>query len=89
MNRVAVITDIHANLSALEATLAEVDRLDVDARSLSRSFFFEFPTRGHWVLPVSGCARRLELAFLDTPARRPDTSCLRRTRMRWALHQSS
>ena len=26
MNRVAVITDIHANLSALEATLAELDR---------------------------------------------------------------
>ena len=84
-----MITDTHANLLALEATLAELDRLDVDARSLSRSFFFEFPTLGHWVSPVSACARRLELAFPDTPARRPDTSCLRRTRMRWTLHQSS
>jgi putative phosphoesterase len=31
MNRVAVITDIHANLPALEATLAEIERLGVDA----------------------------------------------------------
>ena len=31
MKRVAVITDIHANLSALEATLAEIERLGVDA----------------------------------------------------------
>ena len=31
MNRVAVITDIHANLPALEATLAEIERLAVDA----------------------------------------------------------
>jgi putative phosphoesterase len=31
MRRVAVITDIHANLPALEATLAEIDRLGVDA----------------------------------------------------------
>jgi putative phosphoesterase len=31
MNRVAVITDIHANLPALEATLAEIDQLGVDA----------------------------------------------------------
>jgi putative phosphoesterase len=31
VNRVAVITDIHANLPALKATLAEIERLDVDA----------------------------------------------------------
>jgi putative phosphoesterase len=31
VNRVAVITDIHANMSALEATLAEVEGLGVDA----------------------------------------------------------
>jgi predicted phosphodiesterase len=31
VNRVAVITDIHANLPALEATLAQIDDLDVDA----------------------------------------------------------
>ena len=31
MSCVAVITDIHANLPALEAALAEVERLDVDA----------------------------------------------------------
>ena len=30
MKRVAVITDIHANLPALEATLAEIERLGVD-----------------------------------------------------------
>ena len=30
MRRVAVITDIHANLPALEATLAEIERLGVD-----------------------------------------------------------
>ncbi|MGH3081594.1 MAG: metallophosphoesterase family protein [Gaiellaceae bacterium] len=31
MSRVAVITDIHANLPALEPTLAETERLAVDA----------------------------------------------------------
>lgn len=31
MNRVAVITDIHANLPALEATLADIEELGVDA----------------------------------------------------------
>jgi putative phosphoesterase len=31
LNRVAVITDIHANFPALEATLADIERLDVDA----------------------------------------------------------
>ncbi len=31
MNRVAVITDIHANLPALEATLSEIEGLGVDA----------------------------------------------------------
>ena len=31
MNRVAVITDIHANLPALEATLADIEELSVDA----------------------------------------------------------
>jgi putative phosphoesterase len=31
VKRVAVITDIHANLPALEATLAEIERLGVDA----------------------------------------------------------
>ena len=31
MNRVAVITDIHANLPALEATLGEIERIGVDA----------------------------------------------------------
>jgi putative phosphoesterase len=31
MTRVGVMTDIHANLPALEATLAEIEKLDVDA----------------------------------------------------------
>ncbi len=31
MKKVAVITDLHANLPALEAALAEIDRLAVDA----------------------------------------------------------
>jgi predicted phosphodiesterase len=31
VNRVAVITDIHANLPALEATLEEIGRLGADA----------------------------------------------------------
>jgi Calcineurin-like phosphoesterase superfamily domain len=31
MNRVAVITDIHANMAALEATLSELEALSVDA----------------------------------------------------------
>jgi hypothetical protein len=31
VNRVAVFTDIHANMPALVATLAEIDRLGLDA----------------------------------------------------------
>ena len=31
MNRVAVITDIHGNLPALEASLAAIDAIGVDA----------------------------------------------------------
>src|SRR5918998_6623132 len=31
MERITVITDIHANLPALEATLAQIGELDVDA----------------------------------------------------------
>jgi hypothetical protein len=31
LNRVAIITDIHANLPALEASLEAIDQLGVDA----------------------------------------------------------
>lgn len=46
------------------------------ARSLSRSFFYEFPGLGHWVNPVHACPRTIMLAFLDRPLERPDSSCI-------------
>ena len=46
------------------------------ARSLSRSFFYEFPGLGHWVNPAHACPRKIMLAFLDRPAQRPDASCI-------------
>lgn len=46
------------------------------ARTLSRSFFYEFPGLGHWVNPVHACPRRIMLAFLDRPTVRPDASCI-------------
>lgn len=47
------------------------------SRTLSRRFFFEFPGLGHWVNPAHPCPRRIMLAFLDDPTRRPDARCLR------------
>ena len=46
------------------------------ARSLGRSFFYDFPGLGHWVNPAHACPRKIMLAFLDRPTQRPDASCI-------------
>lgn len=45
------------------------------AEYLSNSFFFEFPGIGHNII-LDHCARTIASAFLDDPARAPDTSCI-------------
>lgn len=46
------------------------------AETLSNSFYYEFPGRGHGVLRSDRCGLEIGLAFLDAPTIEPDTSCL-------------
>jgi pimeloyl-ACP methyl ester carboxylesterase len=46
------------------------------ARTLSRSYFFEFPGTGHVVLGRSYCSTDMFQAFVEVPTQRPDASCL-------------
>jgi pimeloyl-ACP methyl ester carboxylesterase len=46
------------------------------SRSLSNSFFFEFPGTGHAVYLTSLCPNDITQAFYDRPGRRPDSSCI-------------
>jgi pimeloyl-ACP methyl ester carboxylesterase len=46
------------------------------ARTLSRSFFYEFPNLGHGVMDSNRCALEIGLQFLDDPTTEPDTSCM-------------
>jgi pimeloyl-ACP methyl ester carboxylesterase len=46
------------------------------ARSLSRSFYFEFPGTGHGVFVSNRCPFTVWHAFLNDPIHRPDASCI-------------
>lgn len=46
------------------------------AATLSRSFYYEFPTTGHGVMRSDRCALEIGLQFLDDPTTEPDASCL-------------
>jgi pimeloyl-ACP methyl ester carboxylesterase len=48
------------------------------AKTLSQSYFFEFPHRGHFMLQsnVNRCAWGIALAFINNPAIKPDGSCI-------------
>jgi pimeloyl-ACP methyl ester carboxylesterase len=46
------------------------------ARTLPRSFFFEFPGVGHHARFGSPCAQSIMLEFLKSPTRRPDAGCI-------------
>lgn len=54
------------------------------ARTLARSRVVLFPTLAHRAFSSSICARRIGLAFVEAPLRRPDTRCVARMpRLRW------
>lgn len=48
----------------------------IAAKTLSRSFFFEFPGLGHGVSIDDDCPRGITEAFLDDPTSKPDDSCI-------------
>jgi pimeloyl-ACP methyl ester carboxylesterase len=50
------------------------------AKTLSKSFFFQFPGVGHGVFDTSSCATNMLLAFLDNPTLPPDSGCMSRLR---------
>ncbi len=46
------------------------------AKTLSKSFFFEFPGIAHGVIDSGECASRIIVAFLDNPTLPPDSGCI-------------
>ena len=46
------------------------------SKTLSHSFFFEFPNAAHGVLDSSDFAKQMILAFLDNPTLPPDSGCI-------------
>ncbi|PDV98437.1 alpha/beta fold hydrolase [Candidatus Chloroploca asiatica] len=46
------------------------------AEGLSNSYFYVLPGGGHAVIDASDCMMSISKAFLDTPTREPDASCL-------------
>ncbi|HWQ13567.1 MAG TPA: alpha/beta fold hydrolase, partial [Roseiflexaceae bacterium] len=72
-----VTSDIPALVLAGEydpATPPEDGR--IAARTLSNSFFFEFPGLGHGVSVDGPCPQSITLAFLENPGVEPDASCI-------------
>jgi pimeloyl-ACP methyl ester carboxylesterase len=48
------------------------------AGQLSRSYFYEFPTMGHFVWEYGrDCPKEISLGFLNSPERAPDTACIK------------
>ncbi len=46
------------------------------ARTLSNSYFFEFPGYGHGVSVSGDCGLNVALAFLNNPDQKPDSRCI-------------
>jgi pimeloyl-ACP methyl ester carboxylesterase len=46
------------------------------ARTLSRSYFFLFPSTGHVVVGTNSCTTSMFRAFLEFPTEKPDTTCM-------------
>jgi pimeloyl-ACP methyl ester carboxylesterase len=46
------------------------------AKQLSKSYYFEFPDKGHAPTASGGCAMNIVLAFLKDPAVEPSRNCL-------------
>jgi pimeloyl-ACP methyl ester carboxylesterase len=75
--REAVVSDVPALVFAGQfdpITPSEWGRLA--AATLSNSFFYEFPSRGHGVMDSDRCALDMGLQFLDDPSAEPDASCM-------------
>lgn len=53
------------------------------SKSLSKSFFAEFPGIGHGVATSNVCGASIMQAFLQNPTTQPDTSCLSRVSLRF------
>lgn len=49
---------------------------ELAARTLSRSYFFQFPGTGHGVISTNKCPDSITHAFLDNPAMKPDAHCI-------------
>lgn len=48
------------------------------AKTLPQSYYFEFPGVGHGASVAGLCPRSIMLSFLDTPTKKPDSSCIRK-----------
>lgn len=73
----AVSSDLPALVLAGEYDPATPVKWAKDAaRTLSSSFFFEFPGVGHGTLDGGDCPVSIILAFLDDPLTEPDSQCI-------------
>ncbi len=50
------------------------------AKTLSHSFFFEFPGTAHGAIDGGDCPKNIMLAFLDNPTLPPDSGCIHNMR---------
>jgi pimeloyl-ACP methyl ester carboxylesterase len=46
------------------------------SKTLSTSYFYVFPNRGHGISPTGGCATRIVSTFLENPTVAPEATCL-------------
>lgn len=53
--------------------------------SLPNASYVQVPMSGHGVILYSACAEEIAEAFIDDPARLPDTSCVSQLRPAWIL----
>jgi uncharacterized protein (DUF885 family)/pimeloyl-ACP methyl ester carboxylesterase len=49
---------------------------ELAAKTLSNSFYYEFPNMGHGVVRSGGCGAEMALQFIADPTAEPDGSCL-------------
>jgi pimeloyl-ACP methyl ester carboxylesterase len=55
------------------------------AATLSHSYFFEYPGRGHGVFDEGDCPLSIALAFLEDPTTAPDGSCIDEMRVEFLI----
>ncbi len=73
----AVVSDIPALIfSGWYDSITSPEWCQRAAETLSNSYSFEFPNRGHSVMHADRCAQSIGLEFLDDPTMEPDGSCV-------------